>query len=141
MAEEYKYAEVSEKVIKAAYQVHNTLGFGFLEKVYENALAIELREVGLSAEQQQPVKVSYRGAIVGDYVADLIVDGRILVELKSVATLDKSHEVQLVNYLKATGIEVCLHQKFKSAFICVNLRLPLLVDYISGELNHDRRAC
>ena len=112
MPEEYKYAEVSEKIIKAAYQVYNTLGFGFLEKVYENALAIEVREAGLSVEQQQPVKVSYRGAIVGDYVADLIVDGKVLVELKSVSTLDKAHEVQLVNYLKATGMEVGLLLNF-----------------------------
>ena len=108
MGAEYKYAETTEKIIKAGYKVYNTLGSGFLEKVYENALAIEVRKLGLPVEQQRVVKVFYEGAVVGDYLADLIVDGKVLVELKAVSTVDKIHEVQLVNYLKATGIEVGL---------------------------------
>jgi GxxExxY protein len=83
--------------------VHNTLGFGFLEKVYENSLVIELENNGVKAEQQKAVKVLYDGKPVGDYVADVIVKEDVIVEVKSVCTLAKEHEVQLVNYLKATG--------------------------------------
>jgi len=91
------------QIIKCAYKVHNTLGFGFLEKVYENSLVIELESNGLKAEQQKGVKVLYDGKPVGDYVADMIVNDDVIIELKSVSTLAKEHEVQLVNYLKATG--------------------------------------
>jgi len=91
------------QIIKCAFKVHNTLGFGFLEKVYENSLVIELENNGLKAEQQKSVKVMYSGKPVGDYVADVIVNDDVIVEIKSVNTLAKEHEVQLVNYLKATG--------------------------------------
>ena len=91
------------QIIKCAYKVHNTLGFGFLEKVYENSLVIELENSGLKADQQKAVKVLYDGKPVGDYVADVIVNDDVIVEIKSVSTLAKEHEVQLVNYLKATG--------------------------------------
>lgn len=91
------------QIIKCAFNVHNTLGFGFLEKVYENSLVIELENNGLKAEQQKAVKVLYEGKPVGDYVADVIVNDDVIVEIKSVNTLAKEHEVQLVNYLKATG--------------------------------------
>jgi GxxExxY protein len=91
------------QIIKCAFKVHNTLGFGFLEKVYENSLVIELENSGLKTDQQKAVKVLYDGRPVGDYVADLIVNDDVIVEIKSVSTLAKEHEVQLVNYLKATG--------------------------------------
>ena len=103
-----KHAELTERIIGAAHAVHNTLGCGFLEKVYENALRIELEEDGLGAQQQVPMDVSYRGRIVGEYVADMVVEGKVIVETKAVSELGKEHEVQLVNYLKATGIEVGL---------------------------------
>ena len=106
------HEELTEKVIGAAYEVHNTLGFGFLEKVYENALAVELRRSGLRVEQQKPVPVRYKGELVGDYVADMVVEGKAIVEAKAVSAIEPAHEVQLVNYLKATGIEVGLLVNF-----------------------------
>lgn len=96
--------EITEKIIGAAFAVSNTLGAGFLEKVYENALAYELRQMGLKVEQQKSIPVHYRGVLVGDYVADLLVEGCVLVELKAVRTLDESHLAQCLNYLKATGL-------------------------------------
>jgi GxxExxY protein len=107
-----KHADVTEKVIGAAYEVHNALGHGFLEKVYENALALELRRAGVTVEQQYPVPARYHGELVGDYVADLVVDGKVIVEVKTVGGLEPVHEVQLVNYLKATGMEVGLLVNF-----------------------------
>jgi GxxExxY protein len=99
---------LTQKIIGAAYEVHNTLGTGFLEKVYENALAVELRRAGVRVEQQVPLAVTYRGELVGDYVADMVVDGKVIVEAKAVSALEAVHEVQLVNYLKATGLGVGL---------------------------------
>ena len=81
--------------------VYNALGFGFMEKVYENSLMIELELSGLKAVQQHPIKVFYKGTIVGDYIADILVEDKIILELKSIENLNKIHEVQLVNYLKA----------------------------------------
>lgn len=112
MNADYKHSNVTEGVIKAAYSVCNSLGAGFLEKVYENALAVELKSSGVAVTQQEPIEVFYRGQLVGSYVADLLVDGKVLVEVKAVSRLDKSHEVQLVNYLKATGVEVGLLLNF-----------------------------
>jgi GxxExxY protein len=96
---------LTDRIIGCAYAVHNALGPGFLEKVYENALRLELDEAGLAVEQQQPIPVCYRGQLVGDFYADLIVAGRVIVELKAVQNVAKEHEVQLVNYLTATGID------------------------------------
>jgi len=96
---------LTERVIGCAYAVHNALGAAFLEKVYENALRIELEEAGMSAMQQHPIPVHYRGRLVGDFFADLIVEGRVIIEVKAVQNLCKEHEVQLVNYLTATGID------------------------------------
>ena len=96
---------LTEKIIGCAYQVHNALGSGFLEKVYENSLRIELEESCLQVEQQTPVPVYYRGRVVGDFYTDLLVEKRVIIELKAVRELAKEHEVQLVNYLQATGIE------------------------------------
>jgi len=104
----YKYRAITEKIIGAAQKVHNTLGYGFLEKVYQNALVIELRMLGFDVEVEQPIAVLYRGEIVGNYVADIVVDGKVILEIKAVKELSEIHEVQLVNYLKATGIEVGL---------------------------------
>jgi len=103
-----KYQELTENIIKVVYTVHNTLGYGFLEKVYQNALVIELAKRGIKADSEKPIKVFYEGQIVGDYVCDLIVDDKVILELKAVKELNDIHEVQLVNYLKATGVEVGL---------------------------------
>jgi len=112
MQEDFKHGEITKIIIGAAYKVYNTLGAGFLEKVYENALAFELRRSGLAVAQQQPVSVYYEGEKVGDYLADIVVAGRVVVEVKAVASIEKAHEVQLVNYLKATGIEVGVLMNF-----------------------------
>ena len=100
--------KITEAVIGAAYKIGNTLGSGFLEKVYENALAIEIRKCGLGVVQQHPINVKYEGAIVGEFVADLLVQEEILIELKAVKSLDEIHLAQCLNYLKATGFHVCL---------------------------------
>jgi GxxExxY protein len=99
---------ITEKIIGCAYTVANTLGAGFLEKVYENALAHDLRKAGLAVTQQAGVDVNYDGVVVGEYVADLLVENEILVELKAVKALDNVHMAQCMNYLKATGLQVCL---------------------------------
>jgi GxxExxY protein len=100
--------EITERIIGCAYKVSNELGNGFLEKVYENALAHELRKACLRVEQQYPIRVFYDSVIVGDYVADLLVENCVLVELKMVKTLDDVHRAQCINYLKATGLHLCL---------------------------------
>lgn len=97
--------ELTEKVIGCAYRVHKELGAGFLEKVYENSLRIELADAGILVKQQYPIPVHYHGQIVGDFFADLMVEDRLVIELKAIRNLAKEHEVQLVNYLTATGIE------------------------------------
>jgi GxxExxY protein len=99
---------ISERIIACSYAVGNKLGCGFLEKVYENALAHELRKAGLAVAQQQPVQVVYDGVVVGDYIADLLVADEILLELKAVKAFDEIHSAQCLNYLKATGKRVCL---------------------------------
>ncbi len=103
-----KHKELSEKIISAAYAVHKSLGYGFVEKVYGNAMEIELRENGIKCNVEVPLKVLYHKQVVGDYFADMIVDDKIIVEIKAVNELLPIHEVQLVNYLKATGINVGL---------------------------------
>ncbi|MCB9076640.1 MAG: GxxExxY protein [Anaerolineaceae bacterium] len=104
--------ELTHKIIGAAYKVHNQLGAGFLEKVYENALRLELNKQGLVVEQQVPIAVYYENEIVGDYYADLWVEKRIIVEIKAIRSLTKEHEVQLVNYLTATGLDTGLLLNF-----------------------------
>ena len=103
-----KHSELTGKIIQCAYRVHNTLGFGFLETVYQNALVIELTKSGLNVEKEKPVKVLYENQIVGDFIADILVEETVILELKAVKELHSIHEAQLVNYLKATGIEVGL---------------------------------
>lgn len=90
--------DLTKTIIGCAYTVHNKLGRGFLEKVYENALRIELEKQGLGVKQQEPINVDYEGQVVGEYYADLWVDERVVIELKAAQTLVKQHEVQLVNY-------------------------------------------
>lgn len=102
------YERVTRQIIGAAMDVHNELGNGFLEKVYENALVIELRQRGLKIERQKPITVYYKTEVVGEYQADLIVEEAVLVELKCVEKMIGAHYSQLANYLKATGIKVGL---------------------------------
>ena len=103
---------LSEKVIGCAYTVSNTLGSGFLEKVYENALVHELRQAGLRVDAQHGIIVRYDGEVVGEYTADILVEDVILVELKALRSLDSAHLAQCLNYLKATGLRVCLLLNF-----------------------------
>lgn len=107
-----KEEHLTRQIIGAFFRVYNRLGYGFLEKVYERALAIELREKGLRVVCQKPVKVFYEGRMVGDYFADLVVEDSVIVELKAAETLHPAHEAQLVNYLRATEIEVGLLLNF-----------------------------
>ena len=99
---------ITEKIIGCAYKVANELGCGFLEKVYENALAYEIGKVGLNVEQQKQVKVFYDKIEVGFYETDLVVEDTVLVELKGVKNLDEAHKAQCLNYLKATNLKICL---------------------------------
>ncbi|HXG66251.1 MAG TPA: GxxExxY protein [Blastocatellia bacterium] len=103
---------LTDQIIKAFYRVYNTLGYGFLEKVYENALAIELESVGLRVRRQQPIKVYYHGQLAGEYFADLLVNEAVIIELKAADGICEPHEAQLLNYLKATEIEVGLLLNF-----------------------------
>ena len=98
----------------AVFEVNRILGPGFLEKVYENALLVELEHNGIKAQAQSPIRVTYKEAIVGDYIADILVDDRVIVELKTVERIERIHEAQLLNYLKATGIKVGLLVNFKN---------------------------
>ena len=100
--------QITEKIIGCAFTVSNTLGAGFLEKVYENALAIEIKNAGLVVQQQYGIQVFYAGSVVGEYVADLLVEDQVIVELKCAAGLDNIHMAQCMNYLKATGMKICL---------------------------------
>jgi len=103
-----KINDLTEKIIQCAFTVSNTLGVGFVEKVYENALSVELRNNGITCLQQAPIKVRYQNVIVGDFAADLLVENIVLVELKAVKTLDENHFAQSINYLKSSDIKVCL---------------------------------
>jgi GxxExxY protein len=109
-----QYEELTEKVIGCAIIVHRTLGPGFLESVYQNALAHELRKAGLEVECGRRIQVAYDGAVVGDFAADMLVQKMLLIENKAVKALVPPHEVQLVNYLTATGIEIGLLINFGS---------------------------
>ena len=104
--------QLTQKVIQCAFAVSNTLGCGFLEKVYENALTHELRKAGLQVQQQHGITVYYDGTAVGEYTADLLVEGVLLIELKAVKDLDEIHLAQGLNYLKATNLRLCLLMNF-----------------------------
>jgi len=105
---------ITEKIIGCAYTVANDLGSGFVEKVHENALAHELRKAGLDVKQQYGIQVAYDGVIVGEFATDLLVEECVLVELKAAKALDDVHKAQCLNYLKATGLRVCLLVNFGS---------------------------
>ncbi len=110
------YAEITDKIISSFYKVYNTLGYGFLEKVYENAMAIELKGAGLKVLQQQNIRVYYEAHVVGDYFADISVNDQIIMEIKAAEGLRDENKAQLINYLKATDKEVGLLLNFgKSA--------------------------
>jgi GxxExxY protein len=106
MSENYKHSNITKLIIKAYYNVYNTLGYGFLEKVYERALLIELNEMGVKARSQMPIKVYYNEQEVGNYFADIVVEESVIVELKASECLCEEDEAQLINYLRATTIEV-----------------------------------
>lgn len=106
------HRELTDKTLKAFYRVYNTLGYGFLEKVYENAMLLELRSMGLDCERQKPIEVFYKEQRVGEYFADLVVEECVILELKAAEGLVEEHEYQLINYLKATDIEVGLLLNF-----------------------------
>jgi GxxExxY protein len=108
----YPEQELTEKILEAAFAVHNTLGCGFLEKVYSNALLVETRALGLACEHEVAFKVRYKNVEVGDYFADLLVERRVVVELKACGALDSAHEAQILNYLKASNIKVGLLLNF-----------------------------
>lgn len=110
--EKYLHQDLTEKVIAHYYKVYNTLGFGFLEKVYEKSLILELQKNDIPFEKQKPIKVYYNSEIVGDYIADIIVDNRIILEIKAAEIIKEEHELQLINYLKATQIELGLLLNF-----------------------------
>ena len=110
--QEFKHSELTEKIIKIFYKVYNRLGYGFLEKVYENALIIELKKENIPAICQSPIRVIYEGNIIGEYYADILVDKKVIVEIKATKYLVKDNEAQLLNYLKATDIEVGLLLNF-----------------------------
>jgi GxxExxY protein len=112
MAFEGKHSDLTKEIIGAFFKVYNQLGYGFSEKVYENALTIELRKLGLKSIQQDPITVYYDGSIIGEYTADILVNEVVLLELKAVRQLCNEHEAQLLNYLKATSIEVGLLLNF-----------------------------
>ncbi len=108
MDERFLYGDITDKIIGSAYKVYNTLGTGFLEKVYENALKHELEKNALKVMQQYPIKVYYEEKVVGEYFADLLVEDKVIVELKVASAINTIHEVQIINYLKATKIRVGL---------------------------------
>ena len=110
--QDLKYKELTEKIIEIFYRVYNKLGYGFLEKVYENAMMIEFKKDGIHAVSQFAIKVLYEGETIGEYCADIFVDDKVIVEIKASKKLALEHEAQLLNYLKATDIEVGLLLNF-----------------------------
>ena len=121
MEEKILYKDLSYKIVGLAIQVRKELGFGFLEKVYENALMVLLEENGIEAKQQFPIKVSFHGRIVGDYIADILVENQIILELKAQDKIADVHKAQTLNYLRATG-----------------LRLAILLNFGKDRLEHER---
>ncbi|MBU0465674.1 MAG: GxxExxY protein [Proteobacteria bacterium] len=106
--QDFKHTDLTKKIIQIFYRVYNTLGYGFLEKVYEKAMMLEFKKAGISANSQFPIKVDYQGHIVGEYFADILIENKVLIEIKAAKDLSPENEAQLLNYLKATKIEVGL---------------------------------
>lgn len=121
-----EFESLTEKIIGCAYQVYNKMGYGFLESVYEKCMLIELRKAGLKSEYQKPITVQYDREVVGQFVADIFIEDTIIIELKSVKTIAKAHEVQLVNYLVATGKDVGLLINFGEQKVEVKRKVRVL---------------
>jgi GxxExxY protein len=121
-----EHKELTEKIIACAYRVYNKMGAGFLESVYEKCMVIELRRLGLMAEVQKAINVFYEEELVGEFIADMIVNDTVILELKSIRQLAKAHEVQLVNYLVATGKSVGLLINFGENKVEVKRKLKQL---------------
>ena len=121
MANNYLHSDLTGQIIESFYKVYNCLGYGFLEKVYENALMILLEENGIEAKQQFPIKVTFHGRIIGDYIADILVENQIILELKAQDKIIDIHKAQTLNYLRAT-----------------NLRLAILLNFGKSRLEHER---
>jgi GxxExxY protein len=121
-----EFEDITEKIIGCAYTVYNTMGYGFLESVYEKCLLIELRKAGLKSESQKSIIVQYDGEVVGNFIADIFVEDAIILELKSVKSIAKIHEVQLVNYLVATGKDVGLLINFGAEGIKIKRKVRVL---------------
>lgn len=121
MEDKIVYRDLSYKIVGLAIQVRKELGFGFLEKVYENALMVLLRENGIRAEQQVPIRVTFHEQIIGDYIADILVEDLIILELKAIDRIIPVHKAQVLNYLKATG-----------------LKLAILLNFGKDSLEHER---
>jgi GxxExxY protein len=130
-----EHKEITEKIIRCCYNVYNKMGFGFLESVYEKCLLIELEKSGLKYESQKPINVSYDGRSVGQFVADILVEGNVIVELKSVQQLAKVHEAQLVNYLVATDKPVGLLINFGEEKVQVKRKVKNLKDLNNNPEN------
>ncbi len=116
--------QITQRIIGCVHSVSNTLGIGFVEKVYENALAHTLRKDGLQVAQQHPIVVTFDGIAVGEFFADLLVDERVLVELKAVSMLTQEHMAQALNYLRASGLEVCLLINFGRSKVEIQRLIP-----------------
>jgi len=104
----YLYSDLTDRILRCVHEVHRTLGYGLFEKVYENALVIVLEKAGFQVKQQAPVAIMFDGKVIGEYIADILADNTIALELKAVTELSSIHEVQLVNFLKASGLRVGL---------------------------------
>lgn len=135
--EDLLHKEITDKVLKSFYDVYYSLEYGFLEKVYENSMYLDLIEKGLLCYKQKPINVTYKNTLVGEYFADLLVEDKVIIEMKSCETLCEEHEFQLINYLKATDIEVGLLLNFgkkpslKGKFLVTKIKLFSEVQYNS----------
>ena len=112
MKNKYLYSDITDKIIRCFYNVFDELGAGFLESVYVKALIIELKNIGLKVDVEKEIKVNYKGIIIGNFRADIVVEDKVIIEIKAISTLNSQHEAQLLNYLKATGIRVGLLVNF-----------------------------
>lgn len=137
-----KHSEITDKIIHSFYEVYNSLGYGFLEKVYENAMILELRKHDLSVENQVAIKVHYDGTVLGTYYADILVDDLVIVELKATREIHKEHEAQLLNYLTATDKEVGLllnfgvEAKFSRKFYENKFKRLSLISIVDTEMEN-----
>ena len=128
-----KHKELTERIIGCTYRVYNKMGFGFLESVYEKCLLVELKKAGLHASSQNPITVYYDNDVVGEFIADVLVDDLIILELKSVRRVVKAHEVQLVNYLTATGLDVGFIINFAGSKVEIKRKVRELAESKSDQ--------